>query len=67
MKNENKKNKGIGKGVILKPEIIELVDKIRERTGDSFSSFVKRCIIEKLERLSLITSSIKAEMQKEVI
>ena len=54
--------KGKTKSVVLSPQIIEMIDKYTETVGCSISEFIKNCVREKLERLSLISTQIKEEI-----
>lgn len=61
---ENKKKIN---STVLSPEITSMIDKIAEKEGSSKSYFIRKCIMEKLQRLGLLSiQSVTESVQSEV-
>jgi len=50
--------------VAMAQELIDLIDKTTEVTGVSRSEFIRTSVIEKLERLSVVSTKAKQSIEK---
>ena len=58
--------KCVNKTISIPPETIRLIKMAARITGVSFSEFLRQAAIEKMERLSLISTILKQEAAKDV-
>ena len=58
--------KSVAKTISMPVETVRLIQMAAKITGVSFSEFLRQAAIEKMERLSLISTAIKQEMGRVV-
>ena len=58
--------KCVNKTISMPPETVRLIQMAAKITGVSFSEFLRQAAIEKMEKLSLISTVLKQEMASKV-
>ena len=58
--------KCVNKCISMPPETVRLIQMAAKITGVSFSEFLRQAAIEKMEKLSLISTVLKQEAAKDV-